>query len=190
MFFISSKTIKQQLCEVMSMWEEEQLARSMVYNHLKTVSPPAIAEEFKVKFQVAPCLAQESQNKHGSSMESTPNLLDCLLQKMIFDILSKENTIQNGNDDQDCNKHREPQNKRIKRKDTFAADEVKRNERAVSMKETAGEVAKEMGRKYNTVFKKMKNIERSAGMKSGKFSAEEDQRIRMAVINEENYFSS
>ena len=73
-------------------------------------------------------------------------------------------------------------NKRIKGKDTFKADEVKRNERAVSMKETAGEVAKEMGRKYNTVFKKMKNIERSAGMKSGKFSAEEDQRIRMAVI--------
>ena len=42
--------IKVQLCEVMSKWEEEQLARGLVFNYLKTVSP-AIAEEFKVKFQ-------------------------------------------------------------------------------------------------------------------------------------------
>ena len=56
------------------------------------------------------------------------------------------------------------------------------------MKETVGEVAKEMGRRYDTVLKKMKNIERSAGMKSGKFSAEEVQRIRVAVINKENHY--
>ena len=36
--------------KVMSMWKEEQLARSLVYQHLKTISPP-LACEFKVKYQ-------------------------------------------------------------------------------------------------------------------------------------------
>merc|ERR1719209_613016 len=35
--------------KVMSKWKEEQLARSLVYQHLKTTSP-ALACEFKIKY--------------------------------------------------------------------------------------------------------------------------------------------
>ena len=145
-----------------------------MYNHLNTV---------------APSRAQEFQNKHGSSMENTPKCPYDPIMKMIIDSLSKENTMQNRNTDQDYEKQLKPKNTKPKGMNTFTSEEVKRIERAVSMKEKAMEVAKEMGRKYMAVYHKMKSLERSAGMKSGKFSAEEVQRIRVAVMNKENHIA-
>ena len=55
------------------------------------------------------------------------------------------------------------------------------------MKETAGEVAKEMGRTYNTVYQKMQSLQCSAGMNTGEFSADEIQTIKRALINKEDY---
>ena len=39
-----------ELDEVMTKWDEEQLARSLVHRHLEAASP-ALADEFKTKYQ-------------------------------------------------------------------------------------------------------------------------------------------
>ena len=56
-------------------------------------------------------------------------------------------------------------------------------------KEDVGTVAKEMGRTYNSVNSKINNLRRFAGLKKGKFSAEETERMKQAVANNEDYRS-
>ena len=58
------------------------------------------------------------------------------------------------------------------------------------MKEDVGALAKEMGRSRKSVEGKIRLVRfesTSNGMKRGKYSAEEHTRVRLAVVNNEEY---
>jgi len=187
--------------EVLSKWREEQLARSLVYQHMKTVSP-MLADEFKVKFQpqetklqlpealsmwkeeqldsVDPSLAVEFQVK--GSVESVPESLVGLAQKIISDVAIKKESCHSVKDD----KKQKQNNYRVKVK-RFTTEEILRIERAIAMKENVGAIAKEMGRSYDTVHKRFMRDQQSGGMKKGKWSIQEMERVRRAATNKEDH---
>ena len=62
-----------------------------------------------------------------------------------------------------------------------------RVERAIAYKENIGALAKEMGRSYSSVHNKIHTLKRAAGLHKGKYTAEENERIRKALENNEDY---
>ena len=64
-----------------------------------------------------------------------------------------------------------------------------RIERAMTNDEDIKTVAKEMGRNYQSVYNKIRDLQRHTGLRKGKFSAEEIERVKQAVANNEDYKS-
>ena len=58
---------------------------------------------------------------------------------------------------------------------------------AISEQADIGELAKKMGRSYPSVHGKISALRRGAGLKKGKFTVEEVNRIRQAIENKEDY---
>ena len=162
---------KLQLAEVLSMWKEEQLAMGVVFNHLKTV---------------APYLAVEFENKHELSVKLIPEQLTGLIRRKLPAIA--ENIRTRPNIDKK-NERKQEVHKRV-RVNTFTTEDMLRIQRAIAMKEDVGALAKEMGRSRKSLENKIRRMHFQStrtGMKMGKYSAEEDARVRLAVKNNEDY---
>ena len=201
--------------EVLLKWREDQLAKSLVHQHLKTVSSTQ-ADNFRVKFQpevtrlqivkaqskwtedqlvrglvfehlkkVAPTLAVEFQNKHAIAVKMIPKKLIKLIDKTLPNLAVKERTRQNAEEEGETQQIL-PRNRTIV--NTFTREELLRIKRAIAMKEDVGAVAKELGRSYGSVAEKIRRVQATnASMKSGKYSAEEERKIRLAVEKNEHY---
>ena len=70
---------------------------------------------------------------------------------------------------------------------TFSTEELARIKKAVDNKEDIGVLAKEMGRSYFSVSKKLINDRISACSKKGKFTNKEIRRIKQAMEQSEDY---
>ena len=163
---------KLQLTEVLSKWKEEQLARGLVFNHLRTV---------------APSLAVEFENKHELSVNLIPRQLSELIQRTIPAIA--ENARKCSNTEKKDERKQKLRNNKGK-SNTFTTKEMLRIQRAIAMKEDVGALAKEMGRSCKSVYNKIHRVHlesTSTGMKRGKYNAEEVERVRLAVKNNEDY---
>ena len=214
--------------EVVSKWKEEQLARGLVYQHLKE-SSPLLALEFAKSYQcpqddtskqlmdlieedqfikclvlqhlreVTPTLTSEFKGENNVFLEIIPEKLMLLL----LDEISKNNptTADGGSakdmvDFEDLQKRSDSTSclipssrpKRLGAKTkTFTTEELARIERAMASKEDINALAKEMGRTFYSVRKKMDNLRVSARSKKGRFSTEEIERIKQAVVQNESY---
>ena len=156
--------------EVLLRWREDQLTKSLVHQHGKTVSS-ALADDFKGKFQpeetlqtvkvlskwkddqlvrglvfehlkkVAPSLAVEFQNQHVISVKMIPKKLIRLIDKTLQDPANKERTCQI-TEEEDQTQLILPRNRTII--NTFTREEMLRIERAIALKENVQAVAKEM----------------------------------------------
>ena len=163
---------KLQLTEVLSKWKEEQLVKSLVFNHLRTV---------------APSLAVEFENKQELSVKPIPNKLTELILRRLPAIAEKVRT--RPDTEKWDERKQELHNDKVKIK-TFTTEEMLRIQRAIAMKEDVGALAKEMGRSRKSVEGKIRLVRfesTSNGMKRGKYSAEEHTRVRLAVVNNEDY---
>ena len=196
-----------ELRELLSKWWEEELAIILVYNYLKTVAPNLV-EEFRVKYQprevnlqlkevflkwrkeqlvrglvlnhlkaVAPSLAAEFRTTYMHSMKVIPEDLLSDISKRRLDILSTKGTIEveSGGRGKQAPKN------------TFTTEELMRIKKAMACKENMMEVAKEMGRSYNSVRLKIDHLHQFAGMKFGKYSSVEIERMKQAVSHNEHY---
>ena len=199
--------------EVMSKWEEEQLARGLVYQHLKK-SSPLLALEFAKSYQnlqddtskrlmdlieedqlikclvlqhlreVTPTLATEFRGKNNVFLEMIPEKQMLLL----LDETPKNNPT--AADKGIAKDMVDGRPKRLGAKiNTFTTAELARIERAMASKEDINALAKEMGRTFYSVRKKMDNLRVSARSKKGRFSTEEIERIKQAVVQNENYIT-
>ena len=200
------------LKEVVSKWEEEQLARGLVYQHLKE-SSPLLALEFAKSYQylqdetskqlmelieedqlikchvlqqlreVTPTLATEFKGENNVFLEMIPEK-----QMLLLDDTPKNNPTA---DDKGSAKDMvDGRPKRLGAKvNTFTTEELARIERAMASKEDINALAKEMGRTFYSIRKKMDNLRVSARSKKGRFSTEEIERIRQAVVQNENYIT-
>jgi len=92
-----------QLKEVLSKWKEEQLARDLIYQHLKTV---------------APSLADEFRDRHWCSLETAPKHLMGEILKKLLSIASKREII---NVEDESEGEQEEESKRKNK--TFTTDE-------------------------------------------------------------------
>ena len=68
---------------------------------------------------------------------------------------------------------------------TYSKEELERIKK--KMVNDVGTVAKEMGRTYKSVSLKIYDLRQSAGLKKGKFSSEEVERLKQALANNEDY---
>ena len=199
--------------EVVSKWEEEQLTRGLVYQHLKK-SSPLLALEFAKSYQnlqddtskrlmdlieedqlikclvlqhlreVTPTLASEFRGKNNVFLEMIPEKQMLLL----LDETPKNNPT--AADEGIAKDMVDGRPKRLGAKiNTFTTAELARIERAMASKEDINALAKEMGRTFYSVRKKMDNLRVSARSKKGRFSSEEIERIRQAVVQNENYIT-
>ena len=161
--------------DVLVRWEEEQVARILVYNHLKEVVP-ALAEEFKDAY---PCV---------SSM--VPVQLSLILEESL---LNYKNIKVTEYDEKNCIEkvRREGEgNGRLGEKQArFTDEQVNRLIRAIKDNENITAVAQEMGRTYKSVNNKVIRMRTAAtqNFNHGKLSAEEDCRLRKALVNKEDY---
>ena len=159
---------KVKLTEVLSKWKEGQLAKGLVFNHLKTV---------------APSLAVEFENKHKLSVKLSPKQLTGLVQRTRPALGENVRTLPNR--EKKDERKQELHNSRV---NTFTTEELLRIQRAIAKKEDVGKLAKEMGRSYKSVHNKICRVQSNrTGMKIGRYSAEEQTRVRLAVKNNENY---
>ena len=202
------------LKEVLSRWKEEQLARGLVYQHLREVAP-ALALEFANSYhcpsekapkqlidlvvkeqlvkclifqhlkKVTPTLALEFKNNHHCALEASPEPLI----KLIADVHRKVGAVVNSVGSSKKGKEEQNNNnQRLGRKlNIFTTEEMLRIEKAISNKEDIKAVAKEMGRTFESVNNKISNFRRNAGLKRGKFTFEERERIKQALLNHEDY---
>ena len=156
---------------------EEKLVRELIHQHLKTV---------------APSLAVEFQNRHLYDSEPYPEYLIGELQKKVWTVANTTTTTGINRVEAESGGKRNQSNngKRLGMKlNTFTSVELVRIKEAMANCEDIGTVAKEMGRSYNSVSRKMTNLRQSTGMKKGKFSPEEIERMNQAVANNEDYKS-
>jgi len=166
--------------EVLSKWNEEQLARNIVYQHLKTVTP-SLAIEFK--------------NTYFCSLEGVPQqLLKSIEMELVKKSQSLKQTIveaQKIHKAPDVKEEKREVNnnaKRLGRKlNRFSAKEVLRIEKAIVNKEDMRVLAKEMGRTYYSVHSKIRNMQRAGRLCKGKFTLEEKERLKQALENNEDF---
>ena len=153
---------------------EEQLVRGLIYEHLKTV---------------APSLAVEFQNTYLCCSEIAPKHPLEELQKKVFAIANRTGItkVDGGSGRKEKqNYKRKPLGMKVK---TYSKEELVRIERAMTNDEDIKTVAKEMGRNYQSVYNKIRDLQRHTGLRKGKFSAEEIERVKQAVANNEDYKS-
>ena len=218
------------LKEVLSKWNEEQLARGMVYHHLRTVTP-SLALQFRddhycsldiVPYQllklvkeahqahqtithtklkdedqlvrsivyehlttVAPSLALEFRDAQHFPLKKVPKQIFKLVGMSQKKHQAKVGTREIFSAHEMAKSKREVNNNR--KAYTFTTEEVMRIEKAIANKEDPRTVAKEMGRNYNTVRRKIHITQKVAGFHSGKFTNEENERIEEALKNNEDY---
>ena len=113
---------------------EEQLVRGLVFQHLKTVAP-ALALEFRDRHS---CSFQEITPKHHIKE----------LQKKVLVIA---NTVE----DASGREHKQKNDKKRKKMNTFTSEEVERIKQAMANAENIGTVAKEMGRTFKSLYYKI-----------------------------------
>ena len=206
------------LKEVMSKWKEEQLARGLVYQHLRKVAPslalefsksyPCSSEEvpkqlanlieeeqltrclvFQHLRKVAPALALEFRHNHQCSLETPPERLMKLIEKFNENAQKKVGAVADSGEppkrekqDQNIN------NRRLgKKMNTFTTEELVRIKKAIDNKEDIRALAKEMGRSYFSVSKKISYDRTSACAKKGKLTVEEIGRIKQALEQNQDY---
>ena len=160
------------LAEVIFKWKEEQLARGVVFNHLRTVAP-SLAVEFEIK--------------HKLSVKLIPNQLTELIQTT--QPVNADKVRPYPNTEKKYDRKQEVHNTKV-RANTFTTGEMLRIQKAIAMKEDVGALAKEMGRSRKSLENKIRRMHFQStrtGMKMGKYSAEEDARVRLAVKNNEDY---
>ena len=136
-------------------------------------------------------MAVEFQNTHLCCSESAFSHLARDIEKKVWEIANTKGTnkVENksgGEQEQNNNRKRLT----ITKKNTFTLEEVVRIKRALSNGEDIGTVAKEMGRPYNSVQKKIYTLRNSVGLRKGKFSAEEIKRMQQGLENNEDYKST
>ena len=164
------------MSEVVSKWNEEQLVRGLVYQHLRNVAP-ALSLEFKETYHC--------------SCEPTPGHLVEL-------IIETQRKSQGGDEAQDIQiekgvseKSGVPTGEKRQRLGTkqnmFTKEEIMRIESAIADKADIGALAKQMGRSYPSVHGKISALRKGVGLKKGKFTVEEVNRIRQAIENKEDY---
>jgi len=164
------------MSEVVSKWNEEQLVRGLVYQHLRNVAP-ALSLEFKETYHC--------------SCEPTPGHLVEL-------IIETQRKSQGGDEAQDIQiekgvseKSGVPTGEKRQRLGTkqnmFTKEEIMRIESAIADKADIGTLAKQMGRSYPSVHGKISALRKGVGLKKGKFTVEEVNRIRQAIENKEDY---
>ena len=175
--------------EVLARWEEEQLARIFVFNHLKEVAP-ALVEEFKDAYffakdeallniesmwtnwdeeklarglvynhlkKVQPALAKEFKDKRKA------NLFSCT-EKLMIGTNDPEEVIDRRNRDIFVEQRKVQEVGMGRSRPIFFTDnEVKRLESALMLKEDAKSVAKEMGRSYESVRRKLYSMKNAVG---------------------------
>ena len=151
---------------------EEQLVKSLVYQHLR---------------KVAPSLAVEFRDNHLCCSETAPGHLLGELQGKVLAIARSKGTYKV--DAESKGKPEQNNNRKRLERNTFTSEELDRIKKAMANNEDMGTVAKEMGRSYNSVSCMIYYLRKSAGLKKGKFSAEEIERVKQAVANNEDYKS-
>jgi len=198
--------------EVVSKWKEVQLARGLVYQHMKRVTP-ALAEEFANQFfsmndseivevieqeqlirslvfqhlqRAAPALAQafEASCLLLKTVSASVNVLEFIenSKEMKNETVLESSVLKEGLVEAN---RRERRGMKV---NSYTGEEVAIIEKAMSNKENLAVVAKQLGRSYKSILDKAKNIERAASAsKTGRFSSEEMKRIRRAVANNEDF---
>lgn len=198
------------LNEVLSKWKEEELARGLVYQHLKQEAP-LLATEFKDKYNcqntgvkvkdvlfkwkeeelirglvyqhlktVAPSLADEFGASHSAKFTSIEGVSDNLEYERRRRVLEIALRSYGG---------RKPDKKSrlgIKKR-TFSKEELDRVAKAMEIGEDLKAVSKEMGRSSKSLFRKVHHLGQIGGFKTGKFSPEEIERIKVALVNNEDH---
>ena len=194
-----------ELDEVMTKWDEEQLARSLVHRYLEEASP-ALADEFKAKYRplendlqleevlvkweegqlarslvfkhlktVSPSLATEFQ------ATPFPGQFFCSSEHQISniqkEILSKMTKIGLGKNDENFG-HRAPSKNSYK---TFSTADIARIEKAIKDKEDIRKLATEIGRSFNSVYSKIYMLKKYSGLRKGTFSDDEVERVGLAL---------
>ena len=168
---------KVDLCveQVLMAWEETQLIRSLVLQHLDRVSP-SLAVEFR---QIYTC------------PEKVPELLSLLVREVTRRCEAGNVTNLDGNGDGtvSVSQRQEDKNRKLgANPKTFTEAEEMRITRAIEENESIGKVAKELGRTYRSILAKMwRRKQAMTTVAKGRFSAEEDSRTRLAVENGEDY---
>ena len=189
-----------------------QLARGLVYQHMKRVTP-ALAEEFANQFfsmndseivevieqeqlirslvfqhlqRAAPALAQafEASCLLLKTVSASVNVLEFIenSKEMKNETVLESSVLKEGLVEAN---RRERRGMKV---NSYTGEEVAIIEKAMSNKENLAVVAKQLGRSYKSILDKAKNIERAASAsKTGRFSSEEMKRIRRAVANNEDF---
>jgi len=200
--------------EVVTKWKEEQLARGLVYQHMKRVTP-ALAQEFAKSYhfsstddikglveviereqlirsvvfrhlqQVAPALALEFGGSHVL-LQNVPEDIIQLIESAKEVVYQVE--VQRN---QTVSADTDQVNKRGRRgtkKNTFTTEEISIIERAMANGEDLAVLAKQLGRSYKSISMKTQSLKRvAAASKTGRFSSKEMDRIHQAIVNNEDY---
>ena len=150
------------------MWNEEQLVRGLIHQHLKAV---------------APSLAVEFQERHWCSPELKPRHMAGEIQKKILAVTNTrgfDNVEDEGGNEQEQNEHR--------KKNTFATeDHLVKGLIHEHLKTVAPSLAVEFKVEDKSEGKQEQNNNRKRiGMKMNTYSEEEIMRIKKAMANEED----
>ena len=173
----TSRTLK----AAVSKWNEEQLVRALIYQHLKNVTP-GLALEFRDCY---PCF-----------MESVPKQLALMVEATQNNAWASAETEKVGEVVETCEGKQEHINisqrfavKTFSRdaKNSFTTEQLKRLERATANKEDLKTVAKEIGRSYESLRQKAKRFKRLSSVNKGKFTSDEIGRIQQALEDNEDY---
>ena len=175
-------------------WEEEQLERGLVYQHLKKVAPPLaiefaeschcpsekvpkrltdlIEEEqlarsliYQHLRRVVPTLALEFRDNYHCYLKSAPETLTVFVENALKNILDG---VETANVIQGFEGKQEKNNNTGKmgmKKISFSTEQVKRIEKAIAEKEDLRIVAKDIGRTYQAVQKKAFRLQKAKVMK-------------------------
>ena len=162
--------------EVLKKWEETQLIRGLVLQHLDMVLP-SLAVEFR---QMYTC------------HDEVPELLSLMVREIIKKYEAGNATNSDWYTDlgrDHVSQGQEAKNRKLgANPKTFTEAEEKRITRAIEENESIGKVAKEMGRTYRSILAKIwRRKQAMTTVAKGRFSTEEDSRTRLAVENGEDY---
>ena len=182
------KKISVDLKEVLSNWDENQLARGVVYKHLEKVAPP-LAYEFSCGRIILKDVPEELivLIKQG--------FLSLLQEKTILELKDAEVVPAKDVVHQHLQKVAPSlasgvlakKAKALTKCRHFSKEEVLRIEKAIAQKENIGALAKEMGRSDSSVSNKIIALRRTGNFKKGKWQVDENERMKEALRDGEDY---
>jgi len=176
------------LKEVLSNWDENQLARGVVYKHLEKVAPP-LAVEFSCGRII---------------LKDVPEELIVLIKQSFLSLLQEKTILELKDEEVVPAKdvvHQQLQKvapslasgvlakkaKALTKCRQFSKEEVLRIEKAIAQKENIGALAKEMGRSDRSVKHKIIALRRTENFKKGKWQMDENERMKEALRDGEDY---